>query len=175
MPEAIVVIALLVVGALWWLRPGKARTAADETAAMLQRVRTSVRQERLRAENGPAELTEIDDPVLAAAILILAIVSGGQRITWGREKMLHEVLADVSSETRARQAVDHARSAAVRTLDAGTVIDMLTPLLRERLDEAEKGDLIVMARRVATVAGPPLPMLETRMHRLRQRLGVVVH
>lgn len=175
MPVTFIVIVLFVAGGLWWYRHKMIKEAANDVADVLGRVRGSVRRERLQGRDEVSALTAIDDPVVAAATLIFAIVTDGPRMTREREKALHEVIMGVSAEDRALLAIDYAKSVAGRVDDAGAVIDALAPLLRERLNEAEKGDLITMARRVATAGGPSLPLLETRMHRLRQRLGVVVH
>lgn len=175
MPVTFIVIVLLVAGVLWWYRRKMIKEAADDVADVLGRVRGSVRRERLEGKDEMSALTAIDDPVVAAATLILAIATDGPRMTREREQALGEVIAGVAAQSRADDAIDYAKWAAGRVDDAGVVIDTLTPLLRERLDEAEKSDLITMARRVATAGGPPLPMLETRMHKLRQKLGVVVH
>lgn len=175
MPVVFIVIVMVVAGVLWWYRRKMIKEAADDVADVLGRVRGSVRRERLEGKDEMSALTAIDDPVVAAATLILAIATDGPHLTKERERALRKVIAGVAAQGRVDDAIDYARWAAGRVGDAGVVIDTLAPLLHERLNEAEKSDLITMARRVATAGGPPLPMLETRMHKLRQRLGVAVH
>ncbi|WP_325606779.1 hypothetical protein [Pseudorhodoplanes sp.] len=168
-------IVLLVAAVLWWYRRKMIKEAANDVADVLGRVRGSVRRERLEGKDEVSALTAIDDPVVAAATLILAVATDGPRMTREREQALRKVIVGVAAQGKAHDAIDYAKWATGRVGDAGVVIDTLAPLLRERLNEAEKGDLITMTRRVATAGGPPLPMLEMRMHKLRQKLGVVVH
>jgi hypothetical protein len=175
MPVTFIVIVLIVAGVLWWYRRKMIKEAANDVADVLGRVRGSVRRERLKGKNEMSALAAIDDPVVAAATLILSIASDGPRITKERDKALGKVIASVAAPGRADEAIGYARWVVAGVADAGVVIDALAPLLCERLNEQEKGDLIAMVRRVATAGGPALPMLETRMHKLRQKLGVVVH
>lgn len=175
MPVAFIVIVLAVAAVLWWYRRKMIKEAADDVADVLGRVRGSVRRDRLQQQDPKSALTAIDDPVVAAATLILSIASDGPRLTKERAKALEAVIAGVTTPDKAGEAINYANWAAGRLNDAGQVIDALAPLLRERLNETEKAELITMVRRVATAGGAPLPMLETRMHRLRQKLGVVVH
>lgn len=173
MPFAFLLIVLLIAVVLWWYRRKMIKEAADDVADVLGRVRGSVRRDRRQGKE--AALTAIDDPVVAAATLILSIASDGLRLTKERGKALEKVIAGVAAQGRADEAIAYARWAVGEVGDTAVVIDMLAPLLRESLTEAEKADLITMTRRVATAGGPPLPKLETRMHRLRQKLAVVVH
>lgn len=173
MPFVFLLLVLLIAVVLWWYRRKMIKEAADDVADVLGRVRGSVRRDRRQGKE--AALAAIDDPVVAAATLILSIASDGPRLTKERGKALEKVIGGVAVQERADEAIAYAQWAVSQVGDAAVVIDTLAPLLRESLTDAEKGDLITMTRRVATADGPPLPKLETRMHRLRQKLAVVVH
>jgi len=138
-------------------------------------VRGSVRRSRLRKQNELSPLTAIDDPVVAAATLMASIVSDGSPIAPQREEALRKEISGIAAEGKADEAVVYAKWAIDQVDDTAVVIDKVAPLLSDRLDETEKNDLLSMVRRVATAGGPPLPMLEPRMRRLRQKLGIVVH
>lgn len=174
MPIFLIVLALAVAAVLLWYRRKMMNEAAHDAAEALGRARGAVRRERQRRQSG-SPLTAIDDPVVAAATLLVSIVSDGADITPQREAALRREISVIAADGKTDEAVDYGKWATAQVDDAAVVIDKLAPFLRERLDEKEKNDLLTMIRRVATAGGPPLPMLEPRMHRLRQKLGVVVN
>ncbi|BCH22291.1 hypothetical protein MesoLjLc_20340 [Mesorhizobium sp. L-8-10] len=175
MPLFFIVVGLVAVVVLWWYRRKMLNEAANDAAEALGRARRAVRGERQRGLNGASPLPSIDDPVVAAAALLASIASDGVEMAPQRETALRKEISAIAAAGKADAAVDYALWATGRIDDTAMVIDRLAPFLRDRLDEAEKGDLLTMIRRVATAGGPPLPMLEPRMHRLRQKLGVVVN
>ncbi|MER9442437.1 hypothetical protein NKI79_13695 [Mesorhizobium sp. M0340] len=69
----------------------------------------------------------------------------------------------------------YAKWAASQIDDATVVIDKLAPFLRERLDAAERNDLLRMVSRAAEAGGQNLPIPDQRMLRLRQKLGFEVN
>ncbi|MER8609492.1 hypothetical protein [Mesorhizobium sp. M1216] len=56
-----------------------------------------------------------------------------------------------------------------------STIDKLAPFLRERLDAAERNDLLQMVSRVTEVGGQSQQISDQRMLRLRQKLGFEVN
>jgi uncharacterized tellurite resistance protein B-like protein len=171
----LIALGLVAVAVLWWYRRKMMNEAANDAAEALGRARGSVRRDRQRKHNGDSPLAAIDDPVVAAAALLVAIVSDGADMTPQREAALRKEISAIAAKGKADEAVDYATWATRQIDDTAVVIDRLAPFLRDRLDAAEKNDLLMMIRRVATASGPPLPMLEPRMHRLRQKLEVVVN
>ncbi|MGO4838157.1 hypothetical protein AB4144_38520 [Rhizobiaceae sp. 2RAB30] len=175
MPLFFIVVGL-VVAVLWWYRRKMMKEAANDAAEVLGRARRAVRGEKQRKLNGGASsLSPIDDPVVAAATLLASIASDGVALAPQREAVLRKEISAIAAGGKSDEAVDYGLWAAGQVGDAAQVIDRLAPFLRDHLDETEKADLLMMIRRVATASGPSLSMLEPRMHRLRQKLGVVVN
>ncbi|MER9428561.1 hypothetical protein [Mesorhizobium sp. M0408] len=71
----IAAIGLLGAAGFWWYRLKIMNDAAREVADVVGRVQGNVRRKKLRKQAALSPLTAIDDPVVAAATLITAIVS----------------------------------------------------------------------------------------------------
>jgi len=172
-------ILLIVVGALgaaafWWYRLKVMHDAAGEVADAVGRVRGNMRRKKIRRQNELSPVTAIDDPVTAAATLIASIMSDDVQLRSAREDALRKEIAAIAAEGKLDEVLVYAKWAAEQIDDTQVVIDKLGPMLANRLDENEKQGLLDMVRRVAMADGEPLPMLEPRMRRLRQKLGLVV-
>ncbi|TIP22400.1 MAG: hypothetical protein E5X90_15520, partial [Mesorhizobium sp.] len=121
-------------------------------------------------------LTAIDDPVVAAATLITAIVSEHGPILPQREAVIREVIAQIADNPKKTdEAVVYAKWAAAQVDDTTIVIDKLAPFLRERLEPHERDDLLSMLNRVAQGGEQRLRIADQRMVRLRQKLGFEVN
>ncbi|WP_192255933.1 hypothetical protein [Mesorhizobium silamurunense] len=176
MPFLIAVLGLLGAAAIWWYRIKAMNEAAREVADVVGRVQGNIRRKKLRKQAALSPLTAIDDPVVAAATLITAIVSEHGPILPQREAVLREVIAQIADSPKTTdEAVVYAKWAASQIDDTTIVIDKLAPFLRERLDPHERDDLIRMLNRVAQGGEQRLRIADQRMLRLRQKLGFEVN
>ena len=166
---------MLGAAAFWWYRLKMMNDAAGEVVDAFGRVRGAMRRKKIRRQNELSPLTAIDDPVVAAATLIAAIMSDDVVLKLSREGALRQEIDTIASQGKLDETLVYAKWAAAQIDDAQVVIDKLAPMLADRLDEQEKHGLLDMVRRVATADAEPLPMLEPRMRRLRQKLGLVVN
>ncbi|MDX8478180.1 hypothetical protein RFN28_06755 [Mesorhizobium sp. VK24D] len=176
MPFLIAILGLLGAAAIWWYRLKAMNEAANEVADVIGRVQGNIRRKKLRKQAALSPLTAIDDPVVAAATLITAIVSEHGPILPQREALLREVIAQIAaSQKKTDEAVVYAKWAASQIDDTTIVIDKLAPFLRERLDPNERDDLLRMLNRVAQGGEQSLRIADQRMLRLRQKLGFEVN
>ncbi|KUM23879.1 hypothetical protein AU467_08140 [Mesorhizobium loti] len=176
MPFLIAVLGLLGAAAIWWYRMKAMNEAAREVADVVGRVQGNIRRKKLRKQAALSPLTAIDDPVVAAATLITAIVSEQGPILPQREAVIREVIAQIAeSPKKTDEAVVYAKWAASQVDDTTIVIDKLAPFLRERLDPHERDDLLRMLNRVAQGGEQRLRIADQRMLRLRQKLGFEVN
>ncbi|WP_296739909.1 hypothetical protein [Mesorhizobium sp.] len=176
MPFLIAIFGLLGAAAIWWYRLKYMGEAAREVADAVGRVQGNMRRKKLRKQAALSPLTAIDDPVVAAATLITAIVSEQGPILPQRETALRDVISEiVDSPKKTDEAVVYAKWAASQVEDTTIVIDKLAPFLRERLDLNEREDLLQMLNRVARGGEQSLKVADQRMLRLRQKLGFEVH
>jgi hypothetical protein len=169
------VLGILGAAVLWWYRMKMMRDAANEAADVIGRVRGNIRRNRIRQQNEMSPLTAINDPVVAAATLISAMVSDDVPLTPEREAALGKEIEAIARAGMLEETLVYAKWAASQIDDTGAVIDKLGPLLRDRLDEEERHELLAMIRRTSATSGPQLPGLEPRMRRLRQKLGLEVN
>lgn len=176
MPFLIAVLGVLGAAALWWYRMKAMNDAAREVADVVGRVQGNIRRKKLRKQAALSPLTAIDDPVVAAATLITAIVSEHGPVLPGREKIIREVISQIADgQKKTDEAVVYAKWAASQIDDTTIVIDKLAPFLRERLDPNERDDLLQMLNRVAQGGEQSLKIADQRMLRLRQKLGFEVN
>ncbi|MBZ9707572.1 hypothetical protein LB543_12665 [Mesorhizobium sp. ESP7-2] len=176
MPFLIAVLGVLGAAALWWYRMKAMNDAAREVADVVGRVQGNIRRKKLRKQAALSPLTVIDDPVVAAATLITAMVSEGGPVLPQREAVIREVISQIADgQKKTDEAVVYAKWAASQIDDTTIVIDKLAPFLRERLDPNERDDLLQMLNRVAQSGEQRLKIADQRMLRLRQKLGFEVN
>ncbi|MCV3208217.1 hypothetical protein OHD62_16365 [Mesorhizobium sp. YC-39] len=176
MPFLIAVLGLLGAAAFWWYRMKAMNEAAREVADVVGRVQGNIRRNKLRKQAALSPLTAIDDPVVAAATLITAIVSENGPMLPGREAVIRSVISEIANDKKKMdEAVVYAKWAASQIDDTTIVIDKLAPFLRERLDINERNDLLQMLNRVAQTGEQRLQISDQRMLRLRQKLGFEVN
>lgn len=168
----IAIFGVLAAGAFWWYRLKVMNDAAGEIVDTVGRVRGSIRRKKIRRQNELSPLTAIDDPVVAAATLITAIVVDDVALSPGRESAIRKDIATIAHPANLDETLIYAKWAAMQIDDAAVVIDNLAPFLSRRLSSDEKEDLVSMIRRAALSEGPPLAALEQRMRRVRQKLGL---
>ncbi|TGQ74753.1 hypothetical protein EN829_005645 [Mesorhizobium sp. M00.F.Ca.ET.186.01.1.1] len=176
MPFLIAVLGVLGAAALWWYRMKAMNDAAREVADVVGRVQGNIRRKKLRKQAALSPLTAIDDPVVAAATLIAAMISEHGPMLPQREAVLREVISQIADgQKKTDEAVVYAKWAASQIDDTTIVIDKLAPFLRERLDPNERDDLLQMLNRVAQGGEQSLKIADQRMLRLRQKLGFEVN
>ncbi|CDX42008.1 conserved hypothetical protein [Mesorhizobium sp. ORS 3359] len=176
MPILIAILGLLGAAAIWWYRLKYMSDAAREVADVVGRVQGNLRRKKLRNQAALSPLTAIDDPVVAAATLITAIVAEQGPVLPKREAVIRDVIAQIAEgPKKADEAVVYAKWAAAQVDDTTIVIDKLAPFLRGRLDPHERDDLLSMLNRVAQSGEQSLKIPDQRMLRVRQKLGFEVN
>ena len=176
MPFLLAILGVLGAAAFWWYRMKAMNEAAREVADVVGRVQGNIRRKKLRNQAALSPLTAIDDPVVAAATLITAIVAEQGPVLPQREAVIRDVISQIAdSQKKTDEAVVYAKWAASQVDDTTIVIDKLAPFLRERLDPHERDDLLRMLNRVAQGGGQSLKIADQRMVRLRQKLGFEVN
>ena len=169
----IAIVGLLGAGAFWWYRLKYMGQAANEVVDKIGSVRGSIKRKKLRKQASLSPLTAVDDPVIAAATLVIAIAADDMPLGEAREAALREAIAGISSPAKADEALIYGKWAADQIDDTVVVIDKLSPMLRDRLDDGEKEELLDMVAAVLSVdSGNRPPLAAQRIRRLRQKLGL---
>lgn len=128
------------------------------------------RSAKLRAKSEAAfraaPLRAIRDPADAAGVLMMLVALARGTPTPEQEAAIEAEMRKVThpdDDHATRMA--YLRHAAAQASDAATAIDHLAPLLREKLDAAERNELEQMLEAVAIVHGGPIEAQETLIAR----------
>ncbi len=166
------VFGVLGVAAFWWYRLKYMSEAASEVADAVGRVRGSLRRSKLRKKAALSPVTAIDDPVVAAATVILAIAAEDAPISDGLEMRVRaEIGAIAANEKQLEEAIAYAKWATDQVAHVPSVIDKSTQLLKPRLDEREKEQLVAMVLSAA-LPGERHVLFKQRVEQLRRKLGL---
>ncbi len=171
----VLVLGLLAGLGFWWYRLRAAHNAASEVVDAVGRVRGSMRRKKIRKQTELSPLTAINDPVVAAATILVALATDDAALSPAREDAIRTELSELTSGDRAEEAFVYGKWAAGQIDDTGIVIDKVAPFLAERLYANEKDGLLTMARNVFAAGGPDLPSGGQRLRRLTQKLGLEIH
>jgi DNA-binding transcriptional regulator of glucitol operon len=174
MPIVLAVLAVAGAVAIWWYRIKTMSEAAGEIADAVGRVQGGLRRGKLRKKAALSPITAIDDPVTAAATVIMAIAAEGVPVSDALERRVREEIRPIAaSDKQLDEAVIYAKWASDQVADVPTVIDKTTLLLKPRLTDDEKHELVEMVMRV-TPAGERHDMFRRRLDQLQRKLGLEV-
>jgi len=172
MPVLIALLGLLGAGAYWWYRMKDVGGAAHEIVDTVGRVQGNMRRKKLRRKAELSPLTAINDPVVAAATVITAIVSEHDPLLPQREAIIRDVISEIAeNQKKTEEAVVYAKWAVSQVDDTTIVIDRVAPFLRQRLDAHERDQFLRMLSRVAQGGEQSLKISDQRILRLKQKLG----
>ncbi|MDQ0997377.1 putative tellurite resistance protein B-like protein [Phyllobacterium ifriqiyense] len=160
-------------GLFWWYRMRTLGDAASDVIDTAGKARGYLRRRKIRIQHEHSPLTAIEDPVLAAATLIFAIVCEDTPITEKHYEAVRNAIIDICDPAKADEAVIYAKWASSQIDDAVTVIEKTAPLLRQRLNDMEKLELIDMVGKAAAAVTVP-PTYGQRVKKLKQKLGLEV-
>ena len=166
------IIGLIGAGAFWWYRIKYMSEAVGEAADAVGRVQGHFRRNKLRKKSALAPISAIDDPVIAAATIMTAIVSEDTVLSPDLEAGVRGQLAAIVSGEKLEEAMIYATWASTQVADVTHVIDIAGKYLSGKLSESEKHELVSMIVDAAPV-GKRHAAFPDRIKRLRQKLGLV--
>ena len=171
-------ILLLVLGILgglgfWWHRLRHSADAVRDIIDVAEHAHGAVRRRRFRSKVERSTLTAIDDPAMAAAIMLAGIAAlKGVAPSRKAEDRIRQELATRMMVADPEGMARHAVWAAGQVADPNAMSRTLVKLWRDRLTPAEQTDLLDMAWGVASVDGPPTETQIDALHRLGERLDL---
>lgn len=167
------IFGVMAAGAFWWYRLKYMSDAANEVASQVGKVQGHFRRQKLRKKAAVAPVAAIDDPVTAAATVMMAIGSEDKVVTDALETRIRDAIAPIAAtKEKAVEAVTYAKWASDQVADVQTVIDQTAKFLTGKLDEAEKEQLVAMVQSVI-LKEQRHPLYAQRIDRLRRKLGLV--
>jgi NADH dehydrogenase/NADH:ubiquinone oxidoreductase subunit G len=168
------ILGVMGVAAFWWYRLKFMGQAANEVADAVGRVQGNIRRSKLRKKAALAPITAIDNPVTAAATVIMAIAAEDVPVSEALERRVRAEIAGIAETDRQiDEAVIYAKWASDQVADVATVIDKASLFLATRLNVEEKEELVQMVLS-ASPPGERHAMFGRRLEQLRRRLGLVV-
>ena len=166
------VITALGALAFWLYRAREAAHAAHELGDMAGNVRGMFRRWRWRKRTELDLSRQVDDPSLAAAVMMCAMAQSDALLTEReRDVMLDQMQRNMGlDETQAEELFARARwlTSDMKDLDA-TLRRVSRPVI-ENCTAAEKTDLLAMLVVVAETEGPADNLQQAAIERLRREL-----
>lgn len=170
------ILGALGAAAFYWYRLQNMSAAANDAINTVGRVRGHFRRKKLRAKAAESPVSAIDDPVVAAATILVSIHGEDSPLTPQLEGKIRDVVYEIAASDGALdEAMTYAKWAASQVVDVPLVIDRAGKFLDSRLNEVEKEQLISMVDKVAEKSGQRPKLHKIRTDKLRQKLGLTVH
>lgn len=144
MQTLLVVLGILSAAAIWWYRLKTIRAAAGEAAQAAGKVGRDLKRRTARRRAADASLDGIEDPVTAAATVLVAIAADEIPLTPRDEAVIRAALLKVATKAEADEAIDYARWVNTQVDDPALVIDRLAPLFKARLDAKQRAELLAL-------------------------------
>lgn len=143
------VLGLLGAGLFWWYRLNAAGAAVRDIADMAGRARGAAKRRSFRNRAAESPFAAIDDPVIGAATVIIAMAEEQGAFDAEAERRLREALKPVAQNPAlVDEAVIYGKWAAGQCAEASTALRHVAPLLRDTLSPAERGQLLAIAETV---------------------------
>lgn len=169
----VIILGLLAAAGVWYYRFRMMSEATNEVVDKVGRVQGYFRRQKLRKKAAIAPVAAIDDPVVAAATVMMAIGSEDVVVSDAIEARIRDAIAPIAaSKEKAVEAVTYAKWATNQVADVPVVIDQTAALLAGKLDEGEKEQLVAMVQSVV-IKEERHAMYAQRIDRLRRKLGLV--
>jgi len=146
-------LAVLAGAGVWYFRLRMLGDATSEIADLAGRARGAYRRNKFRKLAEGATLAAIDDPALAAAVLLYALANEGPQ---NLDKSQAEIRAQLSAVVPAEdleELLSYAQWAARDVVDPRDAVRRFKPLWREKLTADERLHLIGMAEAVVAQSG----------------------
>ncbi|CAH0191313.1 TerB family tellurite resistance protein [Roseomonas sp. CECT 9278] len=157
--------------AFWWFRMRQGAEAARDVIDVAERARGAFRRHRFRTKVEGSTLTAVDDPALAAAIMMAGIAAQkGMAPSRKAEDIIRQHLATRIGVSDPDGMTTYAIWAAGQVTEPNDMSRALAKLWREKLQPVERQQLLDMAWSVAAVDGPPTDSQVDALERLRERL-----
>lgn len=144
MATIVFLLGIISAAAIWWYRLKMIRTAAGEAAKAAGQIGGHLKRRAARKRAADQTLDNIEDPVTAAATMLVAMAADEIPLTPRDEAAIRTALLKIASADEVGTALEHAKWVNTRIDDPALVIDRLAPLLRARLDAKQRAELLAL-------------------------------
>ena len=120
----VLVLGVLAGAAFWWYRIKTISEAGSEVVDALGRVRGQVRRNKLRQKSEESPVVAIDNPVIAAATLLINLITTSP-MTPVQEEVVREQLGSIAAGEELDEAIIYGRWVQTQALDSRKATLML--------------------------------------------------
>ncbi len=169
-----IIIALMgIIGgaAFWWYRMKATSDAANEVFDAVGRVRGNMRRGKIRKKAAMAPISAIDDPIVAAATIMVSIITEDTVLSPLVEEPIRTQLASIAAPAKLDETMLYATWATNQVADVQSVVDIAGTYLSKQLSENEKHELVDMIM-AAAPEEKRSELFPQRIKRLQQKLGL---
>lgn len=142
MQYLVLILGVVSAAAIWWYRLKMISGAARDAATTAGRVGGEIRRRSARRRVAEVALKEIVDPVTGAATVLVAMAADEIPLTPKDERAIRGALLKVATQEEADEAIEHAKWVNTQLDDPAIIIDRLTPLIKSRLNPAQRAEFI---------------------------------
>lgn len=169
------ILTILGAAAFWWYRVKYIGDAANEVIDQAQKVRGAYRRRKFRNKSEGSVLTAIDDPVTAAAAMMVSVAMVEGPMSTASEKLIRKHIASVASDHDVEEEFVFAKWVSETAVDPNNVSMKMAKIWNAALDRSERLGLIDMVRQVACADKEPSAIQLDAIDRLTERLNVSQH
>lgn len=172
----ILLAAISILGGLafWWYRLKYLGGAASEAVDTVGRIRGQFRRKKQRKMAELSPITAIEDPVIAAATILVAIFGEDGPMSPRLQFNIAEVLEQICDPAARDEAMIYASWATEQVHDVPLVIDRAGKFLASQLSGPEIEQFLAMADEILGHCETPPQFYKLRVRRLRQKLGLQI-
>jgi uncharacterized tellurite resistance protein B-like protein len=143
-----IVLAVAAGAAVWWWRIKTIHEAGRDAADMVGRVRGAYRMRKFKKAAEGSVLATVDDPALAAAILLFTLAGERPPGTQPATTLVRFELGDIVPQEQLDEMMAYAEWAARSVADPRDCIRRFTDLWRRALTIEERNNLLEMAENI---------------------------
>ncbi len=172
MPLLIAVAGVLTALAYWYFRVRDVGKAASEVVDVVQRAKGAWNRRQFRNKADESAITAITDPVVGAAVLMVAVCQERGRLTDAERSAIKAEIRRISGTADPDETLIFAEWATEHVNSANDVTLRLAKLWSNSLTPDELRDLVATVIRVARIDGDLEPVQDIAIRRLKERLGI---
>lgn len=143
------ILSIVGAGVFWWYRLNAAGEAVRNLGDMAGRAHGAVKRRRFRTRAAESPFAAIDDPVIGAATVIIAMAQEMGEFDAAAEDRLRSALRPVAANADlVEEALIYGKWAASQTVEASTALRHVTQYLVQTLTPAERNQLVSIAEAI---------------------------
>jgi hypothetical protein len=168
----IAIVAALGAGAFWYYRLRTIAQVTHEAADGAQRLRGAYRRRRFRKQVESSPFLAVQDPGIAAAVMLVALAMMEGALTPAAEDAIKAELRTILNPAACDETFIFACWLAGQATDANDVSLRFSKLWTASLTLDERLHFYAMAKKVTAIAGEPDDAQGQTLARLKDRLGL---